>query len=219
MIIESLISGAALIIWASLKYTDSIVNGDKRDARKFEAEEAEKDRKAEAAFREKELALLEKEKQKAEEEMYRFDPGMCKAKRLAIAEKRKLILFERDRYVRCYDAMPDPSDITKGWWTKIEDLNLQLMELADEEAKIPVLDGMEDFNEKLQALEKREKEVRDFAATASRNLKQDNNSAKREALERERIVMEKLILNGDYSAEREEARDRLKEITTELGKL
>jgi hypothetical protein len=237
MIVESLIAGTAFVIYASLKYTDRIVNGDKRAERKWQAEEAEKDRLNAIAIvetgnreREKELALIEKERQAAEkeaerirEEEFRFDPAMCKAKRLAIAEKRKLINFERDRYISCYDSTPNKDDRTSSWWKSIVRLNGALVNLAEEESRIPVLDGMETFDAQMKALEKKEQELKALANKRPAKDEEEVNkykvSVKEDALERERAIMEKILVNAEYSDERDAARVRLKEITTELGKL
>jgi hypothetical protein len=235
MIIESLVAATTVIIVASLKYTDKIVNGDKREARKFEAEQAQLDRLADINIKEKENAEIEKERQataqevdRVKEEEYRFDPAMCKAKRLAIVEKRKLIMFERDRFVKSYDTNNKAlfDEHKSSWWKAIKECNEKLVALAEEESRIPVLDETVEFGAQLKDLEAREEALRAIVlAQAAKKVEPDEEevkykySAKKEALERERTVMEKIAVSADYGSERDEARDRLKEITNELGKL
>jgi hypothetical protein len=224
MIIESLIAATTVIIVASLKYTNSIVNGDKREARKFEAEEAEKDRQIDLTIKKEELAAIEKERQAAVDEQDRLDPAMCKAKRLAIAEKRKLIMFERDRYVDVYDRRVDVKEVRQGWWHQIVEYNKKLSELAEEEAKIPVLEGTEEFDVRMKELEAKEVSLQILSKKVSAKMLEEEKDktdipSKRGALFQERNLMEKIALDGTWETERGEARDRIKEITEELGKL
>lgn len=225
-IIESLIIGTTVVIVASLRFADKIVNGEKRESRKFEAEQAQLDRLTDINIKEKENAEIEKERQataqeveRMKEEEFRFDPAMCKAKRLAIAEKRKLIMFEREAFTSRFSRTTGVERTET--WKAIKEYNQKLMALTEEESKIPLLDEIVEFNARLKILEDKEQDLR----AAFKKVEPDEEevkykySAKKEALERERYIMEKLAVESDYGSERDEARDRLKEITTELGNL
>ena len=225
-IIESLIIGTTVVIVASLRFADKIVNGEKRESRKFEAEQAQLDRLTDINIKEKENAEIEKERQataqeveRMKEEEFRFDPAMCKAKRLAIAEKRKLIMFEREAFTSRFSRTTGVERTET--WKAIKEYNQKLMALTEEESKIPLLDEIVEFNARLKILEDKEQDLR----AAFKKVEPDEEevkykySAKKEALERERYIMEKLAVESAYGSERDEARDRLKEITTELGNL
>ena len=225
-IIESLIIGTTVVIVASLRFADKIVNGEKRESRKFEAEQAQLDRLTDINIKEKENAEIEKERQataqeveRMKEEEFRFDPAMCKAKRLAIAEKRKLIMFEREAFTSRFSRTTGVERTET--WKAIKEYNQKLMALTEEESKIPLLDEIVEFNARLKILEDKEQDLR----AAFKKVEPDEEevkykySAKKEALERERYIMEKLAVESVYGSERDEARDRLKEITTELGNL
>jgi hypothetical protein len=194
MIIESIVLSITVVFVSSLRFARKLISDEKSAELQVEKEIRDQESKEEAE-------QWKAAQQRADYEFLKADPALCKARLQSIYEKRKFILSEIDRM--------DTATNRENLFAALGRERVKLFDLAEEEGNIPLLEGEEEFVKSLQA-----QQVEPPKVSTSRS-----NKVKRDALERERNLMEGLVVNSAYIEERNSARNRLKEITEQLSKL